>query len=149
MSKDRPLIAVIDDEEPVRKALGRLLQSLGMAVETFSGGGDFLAALGTHRPDCAVLDLHMPEVSGFDVLERLARTDAGVPVIAITGHDTADSEERVRRSGASAYLHKPVNQRLLLEAISAALSISLPNFRWASSPDQRDKTTTEKSQTRL
>ena len=46
MSKVRPLIAVIDDEEPVRKALGRLLQSVGMAVETFSGGGEFLAALG-------------------------------------------------------------------------------------------------------
>ena len=72
MSKDRPLIAVIDDEESVRKALGRLLQSVGMAVETFSGGGEFLAALDTHRPDCAVLDLQMPEVTGFDVLERIA-----------------------------------------------------------------------------
>ncbi len=68
MSQTRPLIAVIDDEEPVRKAIGRLLQSVGMAVETFSGGGEFLAALSTCRPDCAVLDLHMPELTGFDVL---------------------------------------------------------------------------------
>ena len=84
MSKVRPLIAVIDDEEPVRKALGRLLQSVGMAVETFSGGGEFLASLATHRPDCAVLDLHMPEVTGFDVLERIAEMGARVPVVAIT-----------------------------------------------------------------
>ena len=100
MSKDRPLIAVIDDEEPVRKALGRLLQSAGMAVETFSGGGEFLAALGTHRPDCAVLDLHMPEMTGFDVLERIAETGARVPVVVITGHDSPDAEECAMRGGA-------------------------------------------------
>ena len=71
MPKARPLIAVIDDEESVRKALGRLLQSVGMMVETFSGGGEFLEALATRRPACAVADLHMPEMSGFDLLERL------------------------------------------------------------------------------
>jgi FixJ family two-component response regulator len=122
MSKDRPLIAVIDDEESVRKALGRLLQSVGMAVETFSGGGEFLAALDTHRPDCAVLDLHMPEVTGFDVLERIAEKGPRVPVVTITGHDLPDAEECVMRGGAAAYLRKPVNQRLLLAAITAAMA---------------------------
>jgi FixJ family two-component response regulator len=120
MSKVRPLIAVIDDEEPVRKALGRLMQSVGMTVETFSGGGEFLAALDTHRPDCAVLDLHMPEVTGFDVLERIAEMGARVPVVAISGYDLPDAEECAMRGGAAAYLRKPVNQRLLLAAIAAA-----------------------------
>ena len=122
MSQTHPLIAVIDDEEPVRKAIGRLLQSVGMAVETFGGGGDFLAALSTCRPDCAVLDLHMPDLSGFDVLRRLAETVARPPVIVITGHDTPDAEEKSLQGGAVAYLRKPVNQRLLLEAIAAALA---------------------------
>jgi len=120
MSKVRPLIAVIDDEEPVRKALGRLMQSVGMTVETFSGGGEFLATLDTHRPDCAVLDLHMPEVTGFDVLERIAEMGARVPVVAISGYDLPDAEECAMRGGAAAYLRKPVNQRLLLAAIAAA-----------------------------
>jgi FixJ family two-component response regulator len=120
MSKDRSLIAVVDDEEPVRKALGRLLESVGMAVEIFSSGREFLASLGTHWPDCVVLDLHMPEVSGFDVLERIAETGARVPVVTITGHDIPDAEERAMRGGAAAYLRKPVNQRLLLSAIAAA-----------------------------
>ena len=122
MSKVRPLIAVIDDEEPVRKALGRLMQSVGMTVETFSGGGEFLAALDTHRPDCAVLDLHMPEVTGFDVLERIAEMGARVPVVAISGYDLPDAEECAMRGGAAAYLRKPVNQRLLLAAIAAAMA---------------------------
>lgn len=108
----------------MRKALARLLQSVRLTVETYSGGAEFLAALGTHRPDCAVLDLHMPEVTGFDVLQRLAAMDACLPVVVITGHDTADAEASVLRGGASAYLHKPVNQRLLLDAIATAIARS-------------------------
>jgi FixJ family two-component response regulator len=62
----------------------------------------------------------MPEVTGFDVLERIAETGARVPVVTITGHDILDAEERAMRGGAAAYLRKPVNQRLLLSAIAAA-----------------------------
>ncbi len=122
MIGNRLLIAVIDDEEPVRKALGRLLQSVGLAVECFSGGGEFLAALGTHRPDCAVLDLHMPEMNGFDMLEQLTATGAHIPVVVITGQPNDSAEQCVLSGGAAAYLHKPVNQRLLLDAITAAIS---------------------------
>jgi len=122
MPKERTLIAVIDDEESVRKALGRLLQSVGMSVETFSGGGEFLEALGTHRPACAVLDLHMPEMNGFELLERLHSTGVRVPVVVITGHDTPEAEERALRGGAAAYLRKPINQALLLDAIAAAIA---------------------------
>ena len=90
MSKDRTLIAVIDDEEPVRKALGRLLESVGMAVEIFSGGGEFLASLSTHRPDCAVLDLHMPEVTGWrsSKVEGLAKRleNRGLPILGGASH---------------------------------------------------------------
>lgn len=126
MPDKRPFIAIIDDEEPVRKALGRLLQSLGMTVQTFVNGGEFLDWLDTHRPDCAVLDLHMPEVTGFDVLGRLAETETRVPVVVMTGHDTPDAEDCALRGGASAYLHKPVNQRLLISAIHAAIAGALP-----------------------
>lgn len=117
-----PLIAVIDDEDAVRTALRRLLRSEGMGVETFSSGAEFLNSLAGHRPDCAVLDLHMPGVTGFDVLARLAETRAGVPVVVITGNDSPESETSALGGGASAYLRKPVRDRLLLDTISAAIA---------------------------
>ena len=117
-----PFIAVIDDEGAVRKALRRLLRSAGMTVETFSGGAEFLSSLARRRPDCAVLDLQMPDVSGFDVLARLAKTRAGVPVVAITGNDSAEAEASARSAGALAYLRKPIGDRLLLATISAAIA---------------------------
>ena len=116
------LIAVIDDEEPVRKALGRLLVSAGLAVELFGGGADFLASLVSRRPDCAVLDLHMPDVSGFDVLAQLTTLRTGVPVIVITGNESPETAQCTLESGASAFLHKPINDRVLLDAIAAAIA---------------------------
>ena len=67
MSKPRLLIAVVDDEEAVRTALRRLLRSASLDVETFSSGAEFLESVKEHQPDCVVLDLHMPQVSGFAV----------------------------------------------------------------------------------
>jgi FixJ family two-component response regulator len=122
VSNEHPVIAVIDDEEAVRKALRRLLRSAGLSVVTFSGGREFLASLASARPDCAVLDLHMPDVTGFDVLERLTEMKAGVPVIVVTGQDSPDAEARVMRSGAAAYVRKPVDDRVLLDTIAAAMS---------------------------
>jgi FixJ family two-component response regulator len=112
-------IAVVDDEEPVRKALGRLLESVGMIVETFTGGGDFLASLGTHCPDCLVLDLHMPGMSGFELMDRLQRS---LPVIVITGQDSEEAEMRAIEAGAGIYLRKPVNGHQLIEAIRSVIT---------------------------
>ena len=117
-----PLIAVIDDEDAVRKALQRLLRAAGMSVQTFSGGAEFLRSLARHRPDCAVLDLHMPDVTGFDVLARLAETRAGVPVVVITGNDSSETEASALGRGALAFLRKPIGDRLLLATISAAMA---------------------------
>ena len=127
MSKERPFIAVIDDEECVRTALRRLLQSAAMRVQTFDGGSAFLAALAGEPPDCAVLDLHMPDMTGFGVLARLAEMGAGVPVVVITGHDTSGAEELAMRSGAAAYLRKPINDCVLLGAIFTAIAHSANN----------------------
>lgn len=112
-------IAVVDDEEPVRKALGRLLESVGMTVETFTGGGDFLGSLGTRRPDCLVMDLHMPGMSGFELMERLR---GSVPVIVITGQDSQEAEMRATDAGAGIYLRKPVNGHELIEAIRSVIA---------------------------
>lgn len=113
---------MVDDEEPVRKALQRLLRSAGMDVETFPSGAEFLDALPTREPDCLVLDLHMPAVNGFEVQSRLAKSGSRLPVVVITGHDTQESQARARAGGAAAYLPKPFDDSVLLDAIAAAIA---------------------------
>ena len=117
MNKVRQRIAVVDDEEAVRKALDRLLRSAGMDVATFASGTLFLDSLSTRQYDCLILDLHMPEVNGFDVQAQLAELESLLPVIVITGHDTPEACVRARAGGAAAYLLKPVDERTLLNAI--------------------------------
>ena len=115
------LVAIVDDEESVRKALGRLVRSAGYDAAIYSSGAEFLQSLQRQRPRCVVLDLRMPRVSGFEVQQGLKRAAAGVPVIIITGDDAAESRERAMREGARAYLRKPVDDAMLLEAIQGAL----------------------------
>ena len=116
-----PLIAIVDDEESVRKALQRLMRSAGLDAATYPSGDEFLETVLEQRPDCVILDLHMPKVDGFRVQAWLARARISVPVIVLTGHDTPESHERVMAAGAVAYLRKPVDDKLLLETISAAV----------------------------
>jgi FixJ family two-component response regulator len=115
-----PLIAVVDDEEPVRKALKRLLRAAGLDAEGYASGQDFFAA--DRRADCVVLDLHMPVMSGLQILKRIRQTTKRLPVVVITAHDQAETRDECIAAGAAAYLRKPLDERLLLNAISAALS---------------------------
>jgi FixJ family two-component response regulator len=115
-------VAVVDDEESVRRAMGRLIRSAGIDVETFPSGAEFLQSLESHSPDCVVLDLHMPGLSGFEVQARLKESESRVPIVVITGHDTDESRERVTKAGVAAYLLKPVDEKILLDTISAAVA---------------------------
>lgn len=127
MSKLVRLIAVVDDEEAIRRALGRLLRSADLAVETFSSGQEFLISLGDHRPDCLILDLHMPSMTGLEVQARMNEEIIRVPTIIITGHDSPESRDSAIRGGASAFLRKPVDVQTLLNAIERAVeSVSTP-----------------------
>ncbi len=96
------------------------MHSVGLNVETFGSGAEFLKSIDTQLPDCVVLDLHMPH-NGFTVQAHLAKVHAPVPVIMITGHELPNDRDRAMASGASAFLCKPVNDQALLEAISAAV----------------------------
>ena len=115
-----PVVAVLDDEPEMRKALRRLLTCRGFRVKEYARGEDLLAALDSHRLDYLLLDLHMPGINGFDVLEAFRSLHIPVPVIVITAHDEPETAERVRALGASAYLKKPVDRDTLLSAIAAA-----------------------------
>jgi two-component system response regulator FixJ len=102
------------------------MRSVGLSVETFASGPEFLQSLDTRLPDCVLLDLHMPQMNGFNVQARLARKCAALPVIIVTGHDLPNARARAMAGGASAFLRKPVLDRILLDAISAATSSAQP-----------------------
>ena len=121
MAKGAPLLAVVDDDADVRIALMRLVSSAGFAVETFASGTEFLCSVQDHEPDCVLLDLHMPGMSGFDVQGALARWHPAVPVVVMTGHDTPESRARAVQMGAKVYLRKPINDAALLVAIGDAI----------------------------
>src|SRR5262245_62361484 len=91
MTLSTPVIAVVDDEESVRKALGRLIRAAGFSVETYASGSDFLQSMTHRRPHCVVLDLRMPHVNGFHVQQALIDAGAQLPVVIITGDDSAES----------------------------------------------------------
>jgi FixJ family two-component response regulator len=117
-----PFVAVVDDEEPVRKALKRLLRAAGLEAECFASGQAFLDGAATRRPDCVLLDLHMPGMSGEQLLWHIGHMVGRPPVVVITAHDTPETRAQCLAAGAASYLRKPLDDRLLLNAISAALS---------------------------
>ena len=128
MVDDVPLLAVVDDDADVRVALTRLVSSAGFSVETFASGAEFLRSVQDHEPDCVVLDLHMPEMTGFDVQGALSDGHPAVPVVVMTGHDTPDSRARAVQMGAKVYLCKPINDEALLAAIGNAIGVCRPDL---------------------
>ena len=123
-AKAKPLIAIVDDDESVCRALSRLVRSLDMNAQTFSSGQAFLElleALPSFRPDCVVLDIQMPGVNGFDVHDQIRTVRTGLPVIFITAFDEGSARERALTGGAVAYLRKPFNDAVLAQTLRAAL----------------------------
>ena len=124
MPHKRKFIAVVDDEAAVRKALQRLLSSSGIEAQTFDSGRAFIDSLILRRPDCLILDLHMPEMSGLDVLNEITRRGAILPTVILTAHDEPGAQAQCLAAGAKTYLCKPLDEKTLLTAIANAYVIS-------------------------
>jgi FixJ family two-component response regulator len=123
MVKTRLRVAVIDDDESVRKALQRLLRASDFDADTFASAQAFLASLPQATPpDCLVLDLQMPGTSGLDLQRQIVRAGLRLPIVVITGHDEPGMQARCLAAGASAYLRKPLEAGKLLAAIEAAIN---------------------------
>ena len=122
MSESSRLIAVLDDDLSVRKALSRLLRSAGFAVASYATGGELLEALASTVPDCLILDLHMREMSGVEVQARISARGLRFPIIVITAYDSEPLRDQVMAAGAAAYLLKPFPDEALLSAVSSALA---------------------------
>lgn len=116
-----PMVAVVDDEASICRALTRLLRTADYRVEAFSSATVFLEWLTEHKVDCAVVDLQMPEMTGADLQQQLLRLDDPPAVIIITAHDEPRARERCLALGAVRYLRKLIARDVLIEAIEEAL----------------------------
>jgi FixJ family two-component response regulator len=122
VQRSRLLIAVVEDEESVRKALGRLLRSAGLGVDTYASGEEFLQALPARLPHCLLLDWRLPGINGQAVQSRLRESNLKLPIVFITATGDLAACKQALQSGAAAWLDKPVDDRVLLETIAQALS---------------------------
>ena len=114
-------VYIVDDDISVRNALRRLLQSSQYRVHTFASAEEFRQSDFKSSPGCLLLDIKLPGIGGFELQEELIASGEQVPVIFITGQDRAGMEERAMRLGASAYLRKPFDERVLLDAVRVAM----------------------------
>jgi FixJ family two-component response regulator len=121
MSEPDAIVFVVDDDVSVREALGGLLRSAGLKVETFASAQEFLARPPADAPGCLVLDVGLPGLSGLDLQSRMAEIDLAIPIVFITGHGDVPTSVRAMKAGALEFLTKPFNDRDLLEAIAKAI----------------------------
>jgi len=99
-------VGVVDDDESIRTALARVLRGNGISVQTFGSAEEFLSRAVNSQPECIVLDIHLGEMSGFELRDRLASDGSLPPIIFITGHDDMPAE-RARSGGSCGFLRKP------------------------------------------
>jgi FixJ family two-component response regulator len=113
-------VAIVDDDESIRRALGRLLGAAGYNIALFPSAEAFLDA--DTRPDCLVLDVRLPGVSGIELERRLRILDVRVPIVFITAMGDDTMKQVVRRTGRPC-LPKPLDEKILLEAIARLVGI--------------------------
>lgn len=121
MKETKPIVFIVDDDLSVRKSLERLLQSVGLAARSFESAAQFLQSGLGQETGCLVLDVRMPEISGLELQEKLARAGISLPIIFISGHGTVPMSVRAMKAGAMDFLLKPFDEQDLLDAIYRAI----------------------------
>ena len=116
------IIAIVDDDEPLREALGSVMKAAGFATNTFATAEEFLESATQRETACLILDVRLPGMSGLELQKRLSDADSLVPIIFVTAHGDASLRDLVMRSGAAGFLNKPVRSDALLREIHAALA---------------------------
>jgi len=117
----RSFVSVVDDDESVRESLPDLLKEFGFPSQTFSSAEEFMAADGTSRTKCLILDIAMPGMSGPELQQELKRRKIDIPIIFITARRDEMARTHLVEQGAVAYLIKPFSDTALLEALNVAL----------------------------
>jgi len=115
-------VAIVDDDSAVRKALSRLLGASEIRVQSYGSAREFLDSLPSGAPECLIVDLQMPEMTGLELQGELCRIGARIPTIVITAHNERGLHERCLAAGATAYLIKPLDGTQLLASIDSAVA---------------------------
>lgn len=116
------VIVVVDDDEPLRRALASMLQSSGFRVITFGSAEEFLASSERRTGSCLILDVRLPGMSGVELQRLLIEIGEPVPIIFVTAHGDDNLRSTLLSSGAKGFLPKPVRREALLAAIGAAIT---------------------------
>jgi FixJ family two-component response regulator len=114
---DRPIVAVIDDDESVRESLRGLLETISLKVALFKSVEAFLDANPPVLPSCIVLDVRLPGASGFELQKQLLAAEVDTPIVFITGHGDIPMSVRAMKAGAIEFLSKPFREQELLDAV--------------------------------
>ncbi|OKO76034.1 response regulator [Bradyrhizobium sp. AS23.2] len=115
------LISIVDDDPSMRDALAALVRSLGHDVRAFASAEEFLASSELDRFTCAITDIQMPGMNGFELKNQLSQRDSQMMVIMITARTESDLEERAIASGATCFLRKPFEAETLVSCLDKAL----------------------------
>ncbi len=115
------MIYVIDDDPSVREAIQNLLESVGLAAQTFGSTQEFLRADHSQEPSCLILDVRLPGVSGLDFQATLRKQEFLLPIIFITAHGDVPMTSRAMKAGAIEFLMKPFQKEELLAAVRHGL----------------------------
>jgi FixJ family two-component response regulator len=121
MTEAAPVVFVVDDDPSVRRAIKRLVESVGLRVEAFGSAQEFLRNEPPDTPSCLVLDVRLPGISGLDFQRQLAETNIHIPIVFITAHGDIPMTVRAMKAGAIEFLTKPFRDQDLLDAIQLAL----------------------------
>ena len=113
-------VYVVDDDESVRRALGRLLKSAGIQALIFASAEEFLQSEFHTEDACLVTDIRMPGLSGLELQQELLKRHIDIPVVFVTAFDSDDARTQARLAGAAGYFRKPVDDHALLDAIAWA-----------------------------
>lgn len=115
------LIAIVDDDPSAQRGLQRLIRSAGWKAETFASAQEFLARSRAESPNCVLLDLQLPGLSGLELQKRMAEVGLEIPIVFLTGHGDIPASVQAMKAGAVQFLTKPVDEQELLQAIKEAV----------------------------
>lgn len=118
----KPIVFVVEDDESVRKSLGRLIRAEGFEARLFESPERFLSEVTSMPAACVVLDLTMPRISGLEVQNRLKELGIRMPVIVVSARDDDATRREAKQCGAKFFFRKPVDERTLIDAIDWAVN---------------------------